>query len=113
MSCLIVYNMIQALKNGPSSSTLENWCREFARFAPSISVQTYYAGKGERSQLREMLLGTQMCTNGRGEGWEVLITTYTLAQGDDRDRKFFRKINWNVSRRAVSQIRLIELLVWY
>lgn len=77
------------------SSTLENWCREFARFAPSISVQTYYAGKGERSQLREMLLGTQMCNNGRDEGWEVLITTYTLAQGDERDRKFFRKINWN------------------
>ncbi|KAJ3575099.1 hypothetical protein NP233_g1325 [Leucocoprinus birnbaumii] len=77
------------------SSTLENWCREFARFAPSISVQTYYAGKGERSQLREMLLGTQMSNNGRGEGWEVLITTYTLAQGDERDRKFFRKIDWN------------------
>ncbi|KAF9450428.1 hypothetical protein P691DRAFT_468738 [Macrolepiota fuliginosa MF-IS2] len=77
------------------SSTLENWCREFARFAPSISIQTYYAGKGERPQLRETLLGTQMCNNGRNEGWEVLITTYTLAQGDDRDRKFFRKINWN------------------
>jgi len=44
-----------------------------------------------------MLLGTQMCTNGRGEGWEVLVTTYALAQGDDRDKKFFRKINWNVS----------------
>ncbi|KXN92461.1 ATP-dependent helicase fft3 [Leucoagaricus sp. SymC.cos] len=77
------------------SSTLENWCREFARFAPSISIQTYYAGKGERSQLRETLLGTQMCISGRHEGWEVLVTTYTLAQGDERDRKFFRKINWN------------------
>ena len=31
------------------------------------------------------------------DGWEVLITTYNLAQGDERDRKFFRKINWQVS----------------
>jgi len=30
------------------------------------------------------------------DGWEVLITTYTLAQGDERDRKFFRKIPWEV-----------------
>ncbi|KAF7782591.1 hypothetical protein Agabi119p4_1967 [Agaricus bisporus var. burnettii] len=77
------------------SSTLENWCREFARFAPSISVQTYYAGKGERPHLRETLLNSQLCNNRLNEGWEVLITTYALAQGDDRDRKFFRKINWN------------------
>ncbi|EDQ99523.1 SNF2 family DNA-dependent ATPase [Laccaria bicolor S238N-H82] len=71
------------------SSTLENWCREFARFAPSISVQTYYAGKEERSMLRQTLTDTQRL------GWEVLITTYNLAQGDDRDRKFFRRIDWN------------------
>lgn len=77
------------------SSTLENWCREFARFAPSISVQTYYAGKEERPLLRQTLLDTQLCNSKSGEGWEVLITTYNLAQGDDRDRKFFRKTNWD------------------
>lgn len=80
-----------------SSSTLENWCREFARFAPSISVQTYYAGKEERIELRQTLLDSQRCKSRNGEGWEVLITTYNLAQGDDRDRKFFRRVGWDVS----------------
>ncbi|KAF8633397.1 hypothetical protein AX17_004568 [Amanita inopinata Kibby_2008] len=77
------------------SSTLENWCREFARFAPSISVQTYYAGKEERPLLRQTLLDSQLCKSKSGEGWEVLITTYNLAQGDERDRKFFRRIDWD------------------
>jgi SWI/SNF-related matrix-associated actin-dependent regulator 1 of chromatin subfamily A len=78
------------------SSTLENWCREFARFAPTISVQTYYAGKDERPSLRQKLLDTRRSADPNGQGWEVLVTTYALAQGDDRDRKFFRHINWDV-----------------
>lgn len=76
------------------SSTLENWCREFERFAPSISVQTYYAGKEERPMLRQTLFDTTR-TRIR-DGWEVLVTTYALAQGDERDRKFFKKIPWEV-----------------
>ncbi|KAH7888749.1 SNF2 family N-terminal domain-containing protein [Phlebopus sp. FC_14] len=77
------------------SSTLENWCREFARFAPSISVQTYYAGKEERPALRQTLADTQRCLSKNGTGWEVLVTTYNLAQGDEKDRKFFRRIEWD------------------
>ncbi|KAG6869134.1 hypothetical protein C0993_001699 [Termitomyces sp. T159_Od127] len=77
------------------SSTLENWCREFARFAPSIAVQTYYAGKEERAELRQTLHDTQRCKSVSNDGWEVLITTYNLAQGDERDRKFFRRIDWD------------------
>ncbi|KAG6329996.1 hypothetical protein ID866_9092 [Astraeus odoratus] len=77
------------------SSTLENWCREFGRFAPSISVQTYYAGKEERFPLRQTLLETQRRHSKNDTGWEVLITTYNLAQGDEKDRKFFRKIEWD------------------
>jgi SWI/SNF-related matrix-associated actin-dependent regulator 1 of chromatin subfamily A len=63
-------------------------------------VQTYYAGKEERPNLRQTLLDTQRSSCKSGEGWEVLITTYNLAQGDDRDRKFFRKIDWDVSNAA-------------
>lgn len=74
------------------SSTLENWCREFSKFAPSISVQTYYASKEERPMLRQTLLDTSRTKV--KDGWEVLITTYALAQGDERDRKFFKKIPW-------------------
>ncbi|KIL00695.1 hypothetical protein PAXRUDRAFT_821378 [Paxillus rubicundulus Ve08.2h10] len=76
------------------SSTLENWCREFARFAPSISIQTYYAGKEERPALRQTLIDTQRRHSQNGIGWEVLVTTYNLAQGDEKDRKFFRRIEW-------------------
>jgi SWI/SNF-related matrix-associated actin-dependent regulator of chromatin subfamily A containing DEAD/H box 1 len=78
-----------------SSSTLENWCREFAKFAPSINVQTYYGLKNDRSGLRQELLES-MKSKKKDDGWEVLITTYNLAQAND-DRKFFRKIEWNVS----------------
>ncbi|KAF9227391.1 hypothetical protein BS17DRAFT_727605 [Gyrodon lividus] len=76
------------------SSTLENWCREFSRFAPSMSIQTYYAGKDERPALRQTLVDTQRCHSKNDTGWEVLITTYNLAQGDEKDRKFFRRIEW-------------------
>ncbi|KAF9241553.1 SNF2 family N-terminal domain-containing protein [Melanogaster broomeanus] len=77
------------------SSTLENWCREFGRFAPSISIQTYYAGKEERPALRQTLIDTQRRHSTNGTGWEVLVTTYNLAQGDEKDRKFFRRIEWD------------------
>ncbi|KAK7053332.1 DNA-dependent ATPase fun30 [Paramarasmius palmivorus] len=76
------------------SSTLENWCREFARFAPAVSVQTYYAGKEERVQLRQTLLDSIGQKRDDGKGWDVLITTYNLAQSDG-DRKFFRRIEWD------------------
>lgn len=56
----------------------------------------YYAGKEERPRLRQDLLESQASTNKKGVGWEVLVTTYNLAQGDDRDRKFFRRIEWDV-----------------
>ncbi|CCM03584.1 uncharacterized protein FIBRA_05721 [Fibroporia radiculosa] len=75
------------------SSTLENWCREFDRFAPGITVATYYADKDKRPAMRQSLLDTQRSQT--PDGWEVLITTYNLAQGDDKDRKFFRRITWD------------------
>lgn len=78
------------------ASTLENWCREFARFAPTINVQTYYANKAERPELRDMLVKSQRSTTKLEDGWEVLITTYNLAaQGDEYDRKFFRRVQWD------------------
>ena len=88
-----LYRDLFALSN-VSSSTLENWCREFTKFAPTISIQTYYAGKEERPMLRQTLLDTTRAKV--KDGWEVLITTYALAQGDERDRGFFKKIPWEV-----------------
>ncbi|KIY73104.1 hypothetical protein CYLTODRAFT_342981 [Cylindrobasidium torrendii FP15055 ss-10] len=85
-------------RNGPHlivvpSSTLENWVREFERFVPSINVQTYYGSKDERMELRMSLLETQPSKD-NSDGWNVLLTTYNLAQGEG-DRKFFRKIEWD------------------
>ncbi|THG99947.1 hypothetical protein EW026_g2522 [Hermanssonia centrifuga] len=74
------------------SSTLENWLREFQRFAPDISVRAYYADKNNRGLLRQELLDTRREVD--PNGWEILVTTYNLAQGDDRDRKFFRRMHW-------------------
>lgn len=91
------------------SSTLENWCREFARFVPSISIQTYYAGKDDRPALRQTLIDTQRRHGKNDSGWEVLVTTYNLAQGDERDRKFFRRIEWDVSTlKLLEQILLAD-----
>jgi SWI/SNF-related matrix-associated actin-dependent regulator 1 of chromatin subfamily A len=59
-----------------------------------MKVQTYYGNKADRPELRARLIET-MRTKYSG-GWEVLITTYKLAVGDDRDRKFFRKVEWDV-----------------
>ena len=44
------------------------------------------------------MLRTQIGKDTRkGRNWEVLITTYNLAVGDVLDKKFFRKVPWNVS----------------
>ncbi|EPT05043.1 hypothetical protein FOMPIDRAFT_136854 [Fomitopsis schrenkii] len=76
------------------SSTLENWCREFQRFAPNIKFNTYYGAKDDRPALRQELL-ENMASKNVDDGWEVLITTYNLAQGDEKDRKFFRRVAWD------------------
>ena len=76
---------------------MENWCREFQKFAgDNINVETYYADKNDRPRLRDVLNNT-VASKKKQDGWNVLITTYNLAQGDDHDRKFFRKIDWDVS----------------
>lgn len=88
-----------------SASTLENWCREFAKFASSVSIQVYYGGKNERVELRQSLLDSRRCKLGNDEnGWDVLITTYNLAQGDS-DRKFFRRVEWDVSSTCPVSVR--------
>lgn len=85
---------------------MENWCREFEKFAPSLNIQTYYADKNDRPLLRQSLIDSQRCNTGEADHWEVLITTYNLAQGDEKDRKFFKKIDWDVSFCSLRVCRL-------
>jgi SWI/SNF-related matrix-associated actin-dependent regulator 1 of chromatin subfamily A len=78
------------------SRLTENWGREFERFAPSINVRTYYGTQNDRIYQRAELLKT--ASEGERD-WDVIITTYNLAQGTEHDRKFFKKIDWEVIRR--------------
>lgn len=97
---LQVIAFISALKHqkqesGPNlivvpSSTLENWLREFYRFAPSLQVRSYYGDQQERMILRDDLYNTR-------DQIDVLITTYNLAQGSPPDRKFLRKMKFHTA----------------
>ena len=74
------------------ASTLENWTREFDRFAPKIDVQTYYGSQAERAALRDDL--KRRYRSGR---LEVVLASYTQVASPD-DLGFFRKkINFEVS----------------
>lgn len=67
------------------ASTLENWTREFDKFAPSIDVQTYYGSQAERAGLRDTLKRSF-----RSGKLQVVLASYTqVAAKDDLD--FFRK----------------------
>ena len=64
-------------------STLENWLREFAFFAPSLRVRPYYGSQKEREELRYYI--TEEI-----DDIDVIVTTYDMAVKAD-DNKFLRK----------------------
>ncbi|KAK1807643.1 DNA-dependent ATPase fun30 [Friedmanniomyces endolithicus] len=64
-------------------STIANWLREFARFAPSLSVFPYYGSDKERPELR-LRIEQQF------EEIDVVVTTYDVATRPD-DNRFLRK----------------------
>nr|OQO25792.1 hypothetical protein B0A51_06964 [Rachicladosporium sp. CCFEE 5018] len=63
-------------------STLENWLREFARFAPELVVRTYYGSQVERPEL-------QLALEDERSEIDVIVTTYDMAVKPD-DNKFLR-----------------------
>ncbi|SMQ50939.1 unnamed protein product [Zymoseptoria tritici ST99CH_3D7] len=63
-------------------STLENWLREFERFAPNLSVRPYYGLQKEREELRYQL-------EADFAEIDVVVTTYDMATGD-ADNHFLR-----------------------
>ena len=64
-------------------STLENWLREFQRFAPSLVVQPYYGSQNERPEL-------QVYIEHNLDTIDVVVTTYDMAV-KQHDAKFLRK----------------------
>lgn len=71
------------------SSTLENWAREFARFCPTLEVQTYYGSQAERFELSSQFLNDNSL--------DVVLTTYQIASGTNKDdRKFLKRMKFQV-----------------
>ncbi|KAF2874912.1 SNF2 family N-terminal domain-containing protein [Massariosphaeria phaeospora] len=63
------------------ASTLENWCREFKRFAEKLEVFPYHGDLKDRAQFQDDILHTE-------KDVDVIITTYDIAT---LDLKFIRK----------------------
>ncbi|KAF2217910.1 hypothetical protein CERZMDRAFT_31463 [Cercospora zeae-maydis SCOH1-5] len=64
-------------------STLENWLREFEKFAPDIQVRPYYGSQAERAELQADLEAHE-------HEIDVIVTTYDMAVKES-DNKFLRK----------------------
>ncbi|XP_044052564.1 SWI/SNF-related matrix-associated actin-dependent regulator of chromatin subfamily A containing DEAD/H box 1A [Siniperca chuatsi] len=67
------------------SSTLDNWIRELKLWCPSLKVLIYYGSVEDRRYLRHDILNEDVEFN-------VIVTTYNLAIGNDNDRSLFRKL---------------------
>ncbi|XP_023250777.1 SWI/SNF-related matrix-associated actin-dependent regulator of chromatin subfamily A containing DEAD/H box 1 [Seriola lalandi dorsalis] len=67
------------------SSTLDNWVRELKLWCPSLKVLVYYGSVEDRRYLRHDILTENVDFN-------VIVTTYNLAIGNDYDRSLFRKL---------------------
>ncbi|VEU24023.1 DEKNAAC105285 [Brettanomyces naardenensis] len=70
------------------ASTLENWLREFQKFAPSLDVRPYYGSQAAREELRMDLEDDNT--------YDVLVTTYSMATGNKYDQAFLRSRKFNV-----------------
>jgi len=68
------------------SSTLSNWLREFEKFCPELDVRSYYGTQAEREELREELEDDPT--------YDVVVTTYTVATGNNDERKFLNRRNF-------------------
>lgn len=57
-------------------STIQNWSREFSRFAPSVPTIVYHGSKDDRKEMREKI------TERKGMEWPVVITSFEVAMND-------------------------------
>jgi SWI/SNF-related matrix-associated actin-dependent regulator 1 of chromatin subfamily A len=81
------------------ASTLENWAREFQKFAgDNVRVQTYYGPQAERREHADDMLAAD-----EGE-IDVVITTYQIATGSSKDdKKFLKKMAFEVCTTSSSK----------
>ncbi|XP_077417636.1 SWI/SNF-related matrix-associated actin-dependent regulator of chromatin subfamily A containing DEAD/H box 1A isoform X2 [Vanacampus margaritifer] len=67
------------------ASTLDNWVRELQMWCPRLKVLVYAGSVEDRQYLKYDILNGAMEFN-------VLVTTYNLAIGNNSDRSLFRKL---------------------
>ncbi|KAJ8285279.1 hypothetical protein GJAV_G00024990 [Gymnothorax javanicus] len=67
------------------SSTLDNWVRELKLWCPSLTVLVYYGSAEDRRYLRYDILNKVVEFN-------IIVTTYNMAIGNECDRSLFRKL---------------------
>ncbi|KAJ8401611.1 hypothetical protein AAFF_G00379280 [Aldrovandia affinis] len=82
--------LYQEGKDGPHlitvpSSTLDNWVRELKLWCPSLKVLVYYGSVEDRRYLRHDILHNKVEFN-------IIMTTYSMAIGNENDRSLFRKL---------------------
>nr|XP_039271624.1 SWI/SNF-related matrix-associated actin-dependent regulator of chromatin subfamily A containing DEAD/H box 1-like isoform X2 [Styela clava] len=68
------------------SSTLDNWCREFSLWCPSMEVVVYRGSQQDRRTTRVQILRGIKTAN-------VILTTYNSAISTSEDKSFFRKLD--------------------
>ncbi|XP_023339390.1 SWI/SNF-related matrix-associated actin-dependent regulator of chromatin subfamily A containing DEAD/H box 1 homolog isoform X3 [Eurytemora carolleeae] len=69
------------------SSTLENWRKEFALWAPDLVVQTYWGSQDERRHLRLQLVQDEL-------EYDIILTTYNMVISSPEDRVLFKKMEF-------------------
>lgn len=66
-----------------TSSTVENWLKEFDRFSPSLDVRAYHGAQADRVSQRYEIMEQR-------DEIDVVVTTYDMVRSED-DSKFLRK----------------------
>lgn len=72
------------------SSVITNWMREFETFGTNLSVFKYHGSQSERIQQQHELRDAR-------DDYDVIITTYEMASGGERDHKFLRKYDFETA----------------
>ena len=80
------------------ASTLDNWLREFNRFAPDFEVCKYHGSMNERKELRirlNRMLKSGGSSLGEDKFPDIVLTTFSYFSGEKSDdRSFLKKFNF-------------------
>lgn len=80
------------------NSTITNWVREFARWAPNLRVVPFYGEQKSREIIKKYELQHPVVASGTtGAKYHVLITTYeTATSPKDFNAVFKKNPRWEV-----------------